>query len=82
MGDWWAGGGVAGLFAAALMLIWRVVRLGVDQEDRLLKPAYDRIASLEKRIGCLEEEQRQCQRQRAQAFHLLRLNGIPMEGIQ
>lgn len=83
MSNWVAGGGVAGLFSVALVLIWRLVRLGVDQEDRLLRPAYRRIDELQQRVEFLEEAQRRCQRERADYLYLLRTNGIaiPKESV-
>lgn len=79
MTDWSVGGGIAGLAAVALLLIWRIVRLGIDQEKRLLTPAYEQIDKLEKRIEHLEIRQRECEDERARFHFLLRINGIPIE---
>lgn len=76
MSDWLTGGSLLSIFGAAGVLIWRLVRLGVNQEDRLLKPAYDRIDVLEDRVAQLEEAERRCQRERADYLYLLRSNGI------
>lgn len=77
--DWVAGSGIVGFVTTAGLLIWRIVRLGMDQEERLLSPCYDRIHDLENRITTLETEQRRCQRDRARAVYLLRVNGIEFE---
>lgn len=75
-GDWLPGGLIGGLFATLAILVWRIVRLGVGQEQRLLKPAWDRIDRLEKRIAELEKRQRDCESDRAHYLFLLQSHGI------
>lgn len=81
MAEWVTGTGIVGLFATAALLIWRLVRLGVNAETRLLNPAYERITQLEERIGALEKAQRDCEQIRARALYLLRVNGISTEEL-
>jgi len=79
-GDLIPAAGISGLFGTLAILIWRIVRLGVDQEQRLLKPAYERIERLEKRLGNLEREHRGCQEERATYRFLLESHGIAIPG--
>lgn len=69
-------GGTAGLIAFAGLLIWRLVRLSVEQETRLLQPAYHRIEALERRTEALENENELCQRRLGKTLFALASHGI------
>lgn len=79
MTEWWAGGGIVGMGGVAALLIFRLVRLGVNQEARLLTPCYDRVDLLEKRLEAVERKQRDCDRRLAHALYLLRFHNIEFE---
>ena len=74
-------GSIGGLFTVVCLLIWRLTRQGAEQENRLLKPAYNRIDALEARMVALEIEQEKCQRNLAHAWFTLRLHGIEVEDL-
>lgn len=77
--QWPVFGGVGALFTAAGVLIWRLVNLSVDQEDRLLQPAYKRIEALETRMRAAEIEHEVCRRDLAKALFTLRVHGFEIE---
>lgn len=77
--DWQPYAGLGTVFALLIGLIWRVLRLGVKQDEALLAPAYVRIASLELRIEKLEHERRDCMDRLAAAMWTLRINGLEIE---
>lgn len=77
--DWQPYAGLGSVFVVLLGLIWRVVRLGVKQDEALLAPAYVRIDRLEKRIEKLEEERDACLKRLAAALWTLRFNNLEVE---
>lgn len=74
--QWVVGGAGGALFTAIGLLIWRLVKLGVDQEDRLLTPCYQRVARLEARNESLERVARRRESQLGIATFLLNSHGI------
>lgn len=77
--SWLSTGGVGALLAIAALLVWRLVRLGSNQEEQLLAPAYKRIVACESRIGALEKEKARCEERLAHALFTLRVNGFDEE---
>lgn len=79
-GPWLPVGG-AGIVIVLLGLIYKVMRLGVNQEKALVAPAYRRIKTLEDRMEMLEAEQRKCRQSLGRAMYLLAKNNIPFDEV-
>ncbi len=76
--DWVPAGGIASLFGVLAFLIFRIVRLGVNQEAALLTPAYDEIQRLRAERDQREKAERVCQHEKSRLRLLLIEHGIPV----